>query len=524
MPDAQQEVVSPGHHGLRFVTNVLWSWTGVAASIFQGLIIPPFLIRNLGAEHYGIWVQIFGILDYFWFFDLGLNTAVTNFCARFLAVKDQRKIDEVISTALFYFSIIGVVIWCISPLMASFAPGFFHIREEGRTEFYTLVLITGLCWGLTIILHMFISALDGFQRFDLTSRVMVLQVVLRSIGYFIALMTGHGLVAMAEVYVATQILGYALYYFSFRRACPKLHISPANVRWSMFRDIFHYGIRSFVASGSTLVLNRSGAVAVGHYLGATATGFFELPSRLLQQAVDVVSRIGMVTRSSAAELSVTGHRDSVIALGVYSNRYSLTLFMPAVCFLMVYGHALILKWMKETMAENSAPLLPIFLVAYALVLAAQFNSSSLLFGVGRHGGYARGLAVEAVCYIAGLIFIVPRYGIWGAAWLSAGLMIAVRGVYTPWLVARALDTSFVSYMRGIYVRPALAAAPALALAWALKHSFLPGRTWPELIAAGAITSTAYVAVAVFACVTPNHRALVFSRIPLVGPRLMPNRA
>src|ERR1051326_6893683 len=78
--------------------------------------------------------------------------------------------------------------------------------------------------------------------------------------------------------------------------------------------------------------------------------------------------------------------------------------------MLVWGHALILRWVGAEMADNSAPLLPIFLLAYALVLAAQFNSSSLLFGVGHHGKYARGLIVEAVCYVALLWWVVPRYG------------------------------------------------------------------------------------------------------------------
>ncbi|HTS62464.1 MAG TPA: oligosaccharide flippase family protein [Candidatus Acidoferrales bacterium] len=524
MPEASAAVPSTAHHQRRFVTNVLWSWSGVAASLFQGIIITRIVIRRLGAEHYGIWALIFSILDYFWFFDLGLNTAVTNFCARFLALKDHRKINETISTALFYFSIIGLVICCLAPAVAIYGPRFFRVNERDRGEFSTLILMTCISWGLCIMVHMFVSALDGFQRFDLTSRVMVLQIVLRSAGYFVALQTGHGLVMMAEVFIATQILGYALNFLNFRRVFPELRISPALVSLAMFRDILRYGIKSFVASGSTLVLQQGGPLMIGHSLGEAAVGFYGLPSKLLLQAIDAVSRIGIVTRSSAAELSVTGRRESVIALGVYSNRYSLTLFMPLACFMLVWGRALILRWVGPQMADNSGPLLPIFLLSYALVLAAQFNSSSLLFGVGSHGGYARGLVMEAVGYIGALAVVVPRYGIVGAAWVSAILMIAVRGIYTPWLVSRALDTPFVSYMRGIYVRPLLAGVPVLALGWALKKSLLPGQTWPELIAAGTITGGCYAAIAAFACIAPQHRALFFSRIPVLGPRLVPNRA
>ena len=71
------------------------------------------------------------------------------------------------------------------------------------------------------------------------------------------------------------------------------------------------------------------------------------------------------------------------------------------------------------------------------------------------------------------------------------LMIAVRGIYTPWLVSKALETSFAAYMRGIYIRPLLTAVPVVGFAWLLQTTILPGRTVLELIAAGAICAAVY---------------------------------
>jgi O-antigen/teichoic acid export membrane protein len=204
--------------GARLVRNVLWSWTGVAASVFTGFIITPLLIRRLGPEHYGIWLQVFSVMDYFWFFDLGFNTAVANFCARFLAVREAWKINQVINTALFYFSLIAVAVWLTAPVLAIRAARFFKVAEADRHEFSTLILLTGLCFGLQMTVHLFLSALDGFQRFDLTSRVMVLQVALRSAGYFIVLELGYGLIPMAEIYIATLLLGYGLNFRNFASA------------------------------------------------------------------------------------------------------------------------------------------------------------------------------------------------------------------------------------------------------------------------------------------------------------------
>src|SRR5204863_8180939 len=141
-------------------------------------------------------------------------------------------------------------------------------------------------------------------------------------------------------------------------------------------------------------------------------------------------------------------------LAIYASRYSFALFMPLTMALLVYGRELMRLWMGAEFALFSAPLLPALAVSTAVV-AGQFNSSSILFGIDKHGGYARGLMLEAVANIAGMIIVIPRFGILGAAWVAATLMLLNRGLYTPWLVCRALEFPFTDFLRLIYLRPLL---------------------------------------------------------------------
>ena len=516
-PEAPQP--DPNSKSKRFVINVLWSWTGVAANLVVALLLNPYVIRKLGEVRYGIWALIFSILEYFAFFDLGLNTAVANFCARYEASGDTEKINEVINTAVFYFSMMAVIAVALTLGLSHDAQRLFRVPPEYRSEFATLIEITGLSWALCMVLNMFVSALDGFQRFDLESRVWVSTILLRSAGYFLVLKLGRGLVEMAAIFVVFQVLSYVLNFHNFRLVFRPFRFSWNLVKFSVFRQIVSYGLKSFVANTSTMVLNQSGTVMIGHYDSTQFVGFYALPSKILQYAVDAVSRLAMVTRSSAAELSELGKKEAVLQLGIYSNRYSLTLFMPLVVLLLVYGRELILRWVGPAFAEHSAPLLPVFVASTALVLAGQFNSSALLYGLSLHGGYARGLVVEAVLNVAGMIVVIPRYGILGAAVVSSGLMLLVRGLYTPLLVCRGLHFSFFAYLQRIYLRPILTALPVLALAWIAKTYGLAGRTWLELISMAVLISVLYGALALFTCVERPHRGLLLSHIPWVGMRL-----
>lgn len=503
----------------RFYSNVLWGWLGVAVNLLVGIVLSRYIVRQLGPERYGIWVLVFSLLDNLWIFDLGLNTAVTNFCARYLATGEPQKINDVINTSLFYFTLLGMALVCLTVLLSGRVAGFFQISPAHQHEFSTLVLLTGVSWALSIILLMFVSALDGFQRFDLTNRVQVVILVLRNSGYAITLAMGYGLVEMGIVFVSAQSLSYLWHFMNFRRVFRELRFSIKMVKLSVFREILNYGLRSFLANSSSMLLIQSAPIAIGHYMASTAfVGFYALPSRLLQYAVEAVSRIGMVTRSSAAEMEASGHKEDVLRLGIYANRYSFTLFMPLTLALIVYGRELMNLWMGTEFAVNSTPLLPVLTISTAMV-AGQFNSSSILFGINRHGGYARGLIFEAVANVVGMIIIVPRFGILGAAWVASILMILNRGFYTPWLVCHALRCPFINFMRLIYLRPLLTAIPVLLIAYLGKFYWLSGNTWPELIIGSGTISLLYAALAFLTSIEPEHRVLFISGIPYIGTPL-----
>jgi O-antigen/teichoic acid export membrane protein len=503
----------PGRHSRRFFTNVLWSWLGVAVNLFIGLILSPYIIRTLGEERYGIWALVFALLDYFWFFDLGLNTAIVNFAARFEARHEPERMNQVVNTGMAYFAVVSAVLGVAAVFLSRNVEHFFRVSAEHRDEFARLLLIVGVNWALLRVLHIFISCLDGLQRFDLTSRVWVCVLLMRSVGSVVLLKLGYGLVEMGIVSAAAQSLGYILNFLNFRHVFPELRLSRVYVKLAMMKEMAVYGIHSFLANSANLLLNQGAPVMIGYFLPPAFVGYYTLPSRLLQYAVDGVSRVGNVTRSNAAALEAAGRADSILMLGIYSNRYCFALFTPLTVFLLIYGRELIGRWINPVYALHSAPLLPVLAPAIALVMAGQFNSSAILFGINKHRGYARAMMLEAAGSVVGMAVVIPRFGILGAAWVTAVLMILSRGLYTPLLVCRSLKFPWLSYMREIYLRPVATAIPVAALAYLGKSQGLYGRTWPQLIAAGAFIAVSFYLAAYFTTVEPGHRRAFLNLIP-----------
>ncbi|MCU1235226.1 MAG: polysaccharide biosynthesis protein [Candidatus Solibacter sp.] len=494
----------------KFLKNSTWSVIGVTANIFVGIFLSPYIVRLLGQERFGIWSLVFALLDYLWLFDLGLTPAVANLLTRHLARKEPVAINEVINTAMCYFAGIALLLWLITATLGPGLVTMFKVPAAYRRDFTGLILMTGMSWGICVVLQMYVAALDAFQRFDLTNRVTMLTVLCRSTGYVLVLALGGGLMEVGAVYVISQLLGSLLHARNFASVFPALRFSPRFVKWPVFREILSYGIPAFFASGSGLLLNQSAPMMIGHFLPTVFVGFFALPLKLVQNVTDIVSRIALVTRSRVAELDANAKRRAVAQLAIDVNRYCFAVYMPFVIVLGLFGKQLIRLWLGEQFAEHSAPLLPLMLISSAFVLGGQYNSSAVLFGLGEHRGYARLLACEGAISVTALFFVVPRFGIFGAACVVSGLMIAVRGIVTPVLVCRTLDVSFVNYMTRIYFRPAATAIAIGAPVALIRHAGLRGTNWTELAMIGAGTTLLYGTVALLTCLTPTHRKLVLS--------------
>jgi O-antigen/teichoic acid export membrane protein len=499
---------SPEPRSSGYVKNVLWTWTGVVLNLFSGFILSPYVIHKLGPDGYGIWVLLFSVLGYYGLIDLGLRSAIVRFCADFYARNEFGKVNELINSALAYYTASAAVLLLIATFLSGHT-GLFHVPPAFAKDFSSLLIVIGI--SFLFGMNVFSACLEGLQCFKLGIKVYILFISWRSIGTFILLYLGHGLIELMLNFITAQLLTNLLGYVFLRRVFPELQLSISFAKLSMLRHVASYALHTFVATIATQVLTQTPALILGFFRPTADIGYYVFPVRTLQYVLDFVMRVGMVSASRAAELGAKGRFGEVFSLAIYSNRYCLVIFMPFMLFILVYGHSLIAVWIGEEFARNSSMIFPVVALGSTLGFVAQFNSSSILFGLGKHERYAHGLLVEALVNVGLMFLLIPRFGIMGAAWAAAIPMIAVRGIYTPWLVCRVLGGSFAGYMWSVLSRPALTAVPVLLACYIGRLRLLPGNRWSELVIAGLLTTACYYTLALFTSVEVEHRSGLISR-------------
>ncbi len=489
--------------------NVLWSWLGVATSLVMGFWLSPFIFRKLGDEAFGIWNLIFVLIEYYWLLDLGFRSATLKYAAHFRATGEDDKVNEVINTGLAYSTAIAVLMLIATFTLSGYANRFFEVSAEYQSVFTVLVAMVGSGWAVGSIFSLFSAVVEGYQRFDITSRIWISTIALRTVGLVAVLWLGYRLKAMAAVVLATLALGYLLNYITLRMVFPSLRFSMSSMRLSMFRQMLAYGVHTSVATVGGQVLNQGAPVLLGHFLPVAVVGYFTQPVRLLRYSVDMVCKVGMVTAASAAEMAAKGEYSAVYDMGLYVNRYCLALFSPLALALCLYAMEFMQLWMSPAFALRSAPIIPVIAVCTTLGIAGQFNSSSILYGLGKHRGYAYSLLVEAILGMIAMYLAIPRYGIMGAAWITSVLMVLNRGLFTSWLFCEGVRRNFGGYLGGIYAGPILIAIPVFAGAWWIKLRWLPGRTWAEVLTGMGLLGIEYYGLAFFICLKKEHQSMAW---------------
>ncbi len=485
---------------------------GVATGILSAFLLQPYLIGKLGETDVGIWTLAFSLVEYYWLIDFGFRSATTKMSAEYCALNQPDQLNELLSTGLVYSSIMAAAVIAASIVVAPYVEKIWRIH---RPVFGTLILIAGISWGLGMVFNIFSACIEGFQRFDLLGHIWIATTAVRSIGVALVLFTGHGLLEMGFVLLGAQLLSYVMTYVNFRRVVPQARVSWRLATFSMVKKMVSYGIHTFTTIISTRILGQGLPAIIAYFLSPASVTYYLTPMKIMDYAMDGIGRVGQVTTPNTTELAAKNRLKDVVQLGIYANRYCLCLFLPLLSFLFVYGLQVYRLWMwrRPGFAEASAFLLPIMLISHAAV-SGQFNSVSILFGLGRHKTYSRCLLAEGLITAAGMAYVLPRYGLYGGAILAAATMIMDRMVVVAFLVCRELKIGFFGYLAKIYTAPLMiAAACTLFVLW-LKHAAIPGRTWGQVILASFLMMVPYTALTFRLCLAEHHREFFLDKIGL----------
>lgn len=403
--------------------NLIANYLGQGWSAAISLAFIPIYIQYLGMESYGL-IGLFAVLQaWLALLDMGLTPTLTREMARFTAGVHSAQFigDMLYSLEVICFSLatlIGIVIWAGSSYVAN---DWLHVEKLPTSIVTEALSIMALVAALRFCEGIYRGSLFGLQQ----------QVWFNVANATLATLRHGGAVAIL-IFVSPTIQGF-FYWQALVSLCSifvlGLHVHkilpapilPASFSMAVVRDIWRFAAGMMGIAFLSILLTQVDKVILSRMLTLNAFGIYSLAGTVAGAFYLVVVPITQALYPRMVEFVSRDNRSGLISIYHVGAQIITVLTAPIVLLFCFYGENIIFIWSgNENLAKNIAPILtPLMLgtflnglmhIPYQLQLAHGWTSFTIKINL-----------VGVTILIPAILWIVPLYGVEGAAWIWVAL-------------------------------------------------------------------------------------------------------
>jgi O-antigen/teichoic acid export membrane protein len=396
----------------------------------------PYIVRKLTPEVYGIYILAIFLIGAMSFLDLGFGQGIIKFVSQYEAKGDYRRINQIISVSLIIYVGMGLL-GCV--LILSFANFLvFNLFKVSSGYTHTALLAFRLiAFGFLInfIGGIFSNIPKALQRYDVSVKIQNLISILSTILTVVLLYLGKGLIEILIGFIIFQLSGLILSYYASKELLPTLNIKVEFDK-TVFNEIFGFSVFTAVNVVTGNFVVKVDKIIIGGFLGIGTVPYYSVPFMIAQAFSGFIGAITQHLFPNVSYLQALHNKEKLINLHQRAFRWAISLSVIIVIELVLLGNSFLRIWMGKEFAGKCLEVLPVIAVA---LFFSNITSISLWFYTGF--GYTRinmfSSLVGSLCYLLGTVFLIPRFGLQGAA-MSFFLMLIPFPLYHYYLLKKIL--------------------------------------------------------------------------------------
>lgn len=431
----------------------------------MGVAFVPLYIKYLGIEAYGL-IGIFAILQaWLALLDMGMRPALSREMARFTggahdiqSIRDLLRSVEILGVVI--AGVVGLGIWAASGWLASEWVKAEHLPLEVVASAFAAM---GGVTALRFIENIYVSSIVGLQR----------QVLENIVSGTMATVRGLGAIAMLawvsptiEAFFMWQGLVSLVTVVLF--ACVIYRTIPSPPHSTRFSGTALIGIWRFAAGMTAitflaLLLTQVDKIFLSRLLPLESFAYYALAATLTGALYMMASPVSTAFYPRFTELVIRDDQRA-LSMAYHQGAQLVTVSMgTAAIVLIVFSNRLLLLWTGDAvLAEKVAPLLLV------LSLGTLLNGLMCIpFQMQLANGWTNlGIKINIVAIavlIPAILWVVPRYGAIGTAWMWVALNIGYLVFAIYFMHRRLMQTEKWRWYRQDVAIPLAAAAGAAAL-------------------------------------------------------------
>jgi len=302
--------------------NAIMSVTQILVISVVLFILYKFLLNTIGVEQLGIWALVLATTAVTQIANLGFSGSVVKFVAKYIARGENENISGVIQTASLSVGVfVGVILMTCYPIAKRILG--LVIPNESVPFALDVLPYAFLALWIMVITSIFQAGLDGYQRIDLRSLLLIGGSILHLLLCFILAPT-YGLIGVAYARVIQNITILVSSWFLLKRYLPLLPIFPCKWNRGLFREIIGYGINFQIITVTTMFYDPITKALLSKFGGLSMVGYYEMASRMVQQFRALIVSANQVLVPYIADLR---ERTPERIQSVYLTSYQLIFYL-----------------------------------------------------------------------------------------------------------------------------------------------------------------------------------------------------
>ncbi len=500
----------PKSSGPTLTRSIFSNYAGMLISTVVSFVLTPILIHGLGDFHYGMWVLVATLVDYYGLLDLGVRFTLQRYVARSKGADEREALNGTsVSALVIALGMMAIIIPSIVGL-ARYLPRVFQVPVPEQALFVRVLILLGIGFAVSLPAKVLGAYLCGLQRFDLYNVAGSGNTIVQAILLVFVLHRGYGIEGCAAVSVGTAALSLVVQVWMVRFADPEVSFDLRRARWSEVRELLNFGFYIFLNQVGDVFRFRLDSVVIARWLGIALVTPFNVAARLIEYFRYIIAAITGPLITEMSTLEGKSHHEGMRRLFLRSTKMTALVCLPVGILLCVDGRALLHLWVGQGLAASSFAVLVILAVGRT-ASTIQTPSMALLLACGHKKALGWWALSEGVANLALSIYWAPKYGIVGVALGTMVPMLVVKGLlqplYTLWMGKISLHDYLVESM----ARPLVVSVVYVLVARSLLSIFHNVGLIPFL-SAGILQLVAYAALVYMLGLSSGERGQMKARV------------
>jgi O-antigen/teichoic acid export membrane protein len=440
--------------------NALGVYAVYAAAIVSGLVVTPVVIHSIGTPAFGVWSFIGSVTIYLSVLDFGVGPSIVRFAAEAHGRRAPDDLNEIASTGLAMYAVIGAVTLPVGLALAWIVPSAVGAPHNLVWDARITTLLVVLSLALRFPLGLFNNLLVARQRWDLQNLANFVSTILYALLVALLVPRWGGLILLGALTLGTTVVRLLLPLAWLRRELPELRIARGFVTRGRLRVLTTFSSSNFLVHIAQKIVFSTDVIVVGIVLGSAASGVYSVPAKLFALVFGIGTAATSLMFPAFAELEGAGDTDRQRRLLLVGLRAGTGLMLLLALPLLLIPDLLIKAWIGAGFHGSysvMAILAGVLLVHQPIYVLTQF-----LIAQGRQRSIAIVSIATTIVNLALSFLLAWTWGIWGVAVATLATDLVALAWIVPRIAAPAALVTAGVLVRAI-VRPVVPSAVAATL-------------------------------------------------------------